>query len=190
MLSLCAFSCLNPRLLTLVSSEINMKILGRIKTIDNLRNVAYVASSHTHQARLNDAYAGLDDEIKYLDTVQIDGSVLQKTSIVQTLSQSKSNPHLECVRNSVSNLLKKWKSQIKVDNKVSTIQNMKGGNVMVAPSQTEQVTCPLGVPNLLWTKLCESYNSSQLFAIKYVSDRMDSTQDTRIALVQGPPGNC
>ncbi len=78
------------------------------------------------------------------------------------------------------------KQQIKDDHRESTLRNMKGGNVMVVPSSTEEVSCPAGVPSRLWSKMCESYNPSQLFAIKYVSDRLDFSQDTRIALVQGP----
>lgn len=80
------------------------------------------------------------------------------------------------------------KAQIKIDNKISTLRNMKGGNVAVIPPDSHSVDCPVGVSSQLWNHLCRTYNNSQLYAIKYVSDILDTTQDTRVALVQGPPG--
>jgi Cdc6-like AAA superfamily ATPase len=51
------------------------------------------------------------------------------------------------------------------------------------------LSCPSGVPQRLWDTLRKSYNHSQLFAIKYVSDQADlKSLDTKIALIQGPPG--
>ena len=63
-----------------------------------------------------------------------------------------------------------------------------GGNVMAVPPDTDRVECPSGVSQSLWDYLSSQYNNSQLYAIKYVSDVLDTSQDTRIALVQGPPG--
>lgn len=74
------------------------------------------------------------------------------------------------------------------DNQYSTLKSMQGGNIVAVPDASSSVACPCSVPSRLWRRLCESYNNSQLFAIKYVCDRLDDAQDTRVALIQGPPG--
>lgn len=62
----------------------------------------------------------------------------------------------------------------------------RGGHVVPVPSWKEITDVPRGIPGSLWACLLKKYNVSQLFAMKYVSDQMDSTQDTKISLIQGP----
>ena len=152
------------------------------------------ATLEIQQSRVDNTLSALTQEFVYLDTVQVDGSVLRNTStsLIQTLNNLKLNIMNDNLLNGIQikaiELLKKWKMSIKLDNKLSTIRNMKGGNVMAIPPDSDTVECPIGVSQPLWTYLSSKYNNSQLYAIKYVSDILDSTQDTRIALVQGPPG--
>jgi senataxin len=83
-------------------------------------------------------------------------------------------------------LKQKWISQIKLDNKGSTIRNLTAGRVVDVPLGV--INIPTGLSTKLWASMCEVYNSSQLIAIKYVCDQSTADQDTRVSLIQGPPG--
>ena len=76
---------------------------------------------------------------------------------------------------------------MKTDNARSTIDSMRGGNVVKLEADSA-IGKPAGLSQRLWQQLHTSYNQSQLLAIKYVSEAFEGTQDTRIALIQGPPG--
>eukprot|EP01034_Spumella_vulgaris_P022409 gene22409-28533_t len=167
--------------LSSINDAIELKLKNLIAAHNN-------AAEESRMQRFNDA---LLFDLASLVTVQIDGSVLKNTGIAKTLMRisNKSVDRLfsvPCV-DLAGNLITKWKEQVKMDNKASTLMNMKGGKLVEMPASGE-IAKPRCLPGLLWTKLCSSYNSSQLFAIKYVSDQFEGGQDTRVALVQGPPG--
>jgi len=91
-------------------------------------------------------------DLKQLLPLCVDGTVLKNTGIVKSLmiicaslktkstdtteNSNKNNSNqgtdlfsVECA-NLAAELVKKWKNQIKSDNKRSTILNLKGGNVL------------------------------------------------------------
>lgn len=151
-----------------------------------MQTLQCVSPTEDRLARLNDAIL-LD--LSSLIPLQVDGSVLKNTGIAKLLQKinNKAVAGLfsePCVSLAAS-LLGRWKEQVKTDHKSSTIQNMKGGKLVKMPEGAEALARPRCIPPQLWTKLCVSYNSSQLFAIKYVSDQFEGGQDTRIALIQG-----
>ena len=76
------------------------------------------------------------------------------------------------------NLRSQWKSQVISDNASATLKNLKGGNVM-AVKPKDSLEIPSGLPTKLWEQLVRQYNPSQLFAIKYISDKFTTEQDTR-----------
>ncbi len=99
--------------------------------------------------------------------------------------------------------------KVKKDNNINLIQNLKGGNVFDLPSNEDIIKkCPKNIPMGFWNKICTSYNLSQIWAIKYVSENFNQNNnsnhynllkekfgidyndlmDTKIALIQGPPG--
>jgi senataxin len=47
---------------------------------------------------------------------------------------------------------------------------------------------PTFIANAVWDDLCRTHNPSQLQAVRYVCAPLTSTSDTRVALIQGPPG--
>lgn len=53
-------------------------------------------------------------------------------------------------------------------------------------ASTEVIAAPDNLTNALWLALARSFNCSQLFAIKYVSQPFEKQNDLRISLVQGP----
>lgn len=95
---------------------------------------------------------------------------------------------LECIE-IANNLISLWKKQIKDDYSLSTLTSMKGGKILSMPNRIEDINQPKHLSLPLWNQLKSTYNLSQLFAIKYISDQFESGQDTRVALIQGPPGN-
>ena len=144
-----------------------------------------ISISTDRRDRLN---AALLSDLKLVQLVQVDGSVLKNTGIGKTMQKIITNKSgtiaATCVEVADS-LVSKWKEQIKADYKVSTLSNMKGGRVIKMPDTIEDITQPKGMSHHLWSQLKQSYNISQLFAIKYISDQFEGGQDTRIALIQG-----
>lgn len=61
-------------------------------------------------SREDSALHSLLDELDYLDTIQVDGSVLLNTNLVKTLTSLKSNSDafLEVVRTKSIEIVKKW----------------------------------------------------------------------------------
>ncbi len=161
-------------------SSINESIAKRVQTL------LAVSPTEDRLQRLNDA---LLLDLSSLIPLQVDGSVLKNTGVVKTLLRVNNKAvaglfSLPCTDLAAS-LVARWKEQVKNDNRVSTIQNMKGGKLIKMPEGEDALARPRCLPPRLWEKLCRSYNSSQLFAIKYVSDQFEGGQDTRIALIQG-----
>ena len=173
--------------------------------------------SDPHLTRIEDAFEGLEQLLCLLDTMQVDGSVLKKTGVVQTLTRLKRDERFLRCRDATSTLIKKWcdlvqllpviftiyliytyilqllfmtcynrKEQVVADNQYSTLKSFQGGNIVAVPDSDSSIACPSSVPPRLWRRLCESYNNSQLFAIQYVCNKLDDSQDTRTVLVQGP----
>jgi hypothetical protein len=103
------------------------------------------AKQHCASAeRVSKLNALLLADLQSLLTLFVDGSVLKTTGIVKTLmlitdKKSKRSGHdgttnqsvynTECAQ-LVSQLIEKWKAQVKTDHKTSTIDNLKGGNVL------------------------------------------------------------
>lgn len=144
-----------------------------------------ISISTDRRDRLN---AALLSDLSLVQLVQVDGSVLKNTGIGKTMQKIIMNKSgtiaVTCIE-VASSLVSKWKEQIKADYKVSTLSNMKGGRIIKMPDTIEDITQPKGMSLLLWSQLKQSYNISQLFAIKYISDQFEGGQDTRIALIQG-----
>jgi hypothetical protein len=142
------------------------------------------AMSAERQTKLN---AALLEDLQQICAVQVDGSVLKNTGIAKTMKKVSAATSKwiarQCEDLAVS-ILSKWKEQIKNDNRGSTIKSMKGGKLIEMPAEGS-IERPRCVSPELWNTFQASYNISQLFAIKYVSDQFEGGQDTRIALVQG-----
>ena len=123
--------------------------------------------------------------------LHVDGSILKHTGIVKTMQKIISNISKtissECIE-IANNLISTWKKQIKNDYSVNTLTSIRGGHVLSMPKCIEDIEQPKQISLLLWNQLKSIYNLSQLFAIKYVSDQFEGGQDTRVALIQGPPG--
>ncbi len=84
--------------------------------------------------------------------------------------------------------------QVKTDHRSTTINALSGGNVVdvdarIGGSASTLVQAPSLVPLELWDKLSGMFNSVQLYAVKYVVETTSESKDTRVALIQGPPGN-
>lgn len=126
------------------------------------------------------------ESLSAISATLVDGSVLRRSGVGRTITEIAADKTLDTsVRKAASDLKAGWKLQVKSDNNSKTVSSLRGGNLVEVP--TTAVPCPGDIPAKLWQTLQSSYNPSQLFAIKYVSDVSES-QDTRIALVQGPPG--
>lgn len=83
---------------------------------------------------------------------------------------------------------------MKTDHRSTTINALSGGNVVdvdarIGGSASTLVHAPSLVPLELWDKLSGMFNSVQLYAVKYVVETTSESKDTRVALIQGPPGN-
>lgn len=143
-----------------------------------------VTMSEERRARFNVA---LLQDLTEVRGLYVDGSVLKNTGIAKTVKNITAaasrliGPECEAL---AADIITQWKAQVKNDNKASTIRNMKGGKLIEMPAD-KNIERPRCVPQQLWEKFVASYNISQLFAIKYVSDQFEGGQDTRIALVQG-----
>lgn len=162
-------------------SSIHDAVVGKLKALEYNGDLIM---SLDRQARLN---AALLENLQQLRTLQVDGSVLKNTGVAKTVkSVSSATSKLiapEC-EGLAAEIITRWKAQVKNDNRVSTIRNMKGGKLIEMPSAGD-IERPRCVSPELWAHFLASYNKSQLFAIKYVSDQFEGGQDTRIALVQG-----
>lgn len=142
-------------------------------------------------------------QLDRLNLIHVDMSVLTVTDMpskMKALSNRKGLDHQPKVTANIKAILKKWKASIKGDNKESTIRDLKGGNVITAKKALargdDMQQAPLTVPSALWKVLSRTHNETQLLAIKYVVSSMkiggkeSGENDTRICLIQGPPGNC
>jgi hypothetical protein len=172
-------------LLRLISNFLCSTLHDAIRTkLKALEYDSSVVMSLDRQARLN---AALMEDLQQVRQLHIDGSVLKNTGIVKTLKLVSAVASkliaAEC-DTAASETIANWKVQVKNDNRVSTIRNMKGGKLIEMPADGN-IERPRCVSPELWAHFVASYNKSQLFAIKYVSDQFEGGQDTRIALVQG-----
>ena len=66
------------------------------------------------RTRIEDAFEGLEQLMRQLDSVQIDGSVLKKTGVVQTLTRLKRDEKFLRCRDAASALVKKWYDHINI----------------------------------------------------------------------------
>lgn len=127
----------------------------------------------------------LVQSIMSLDSVRVDSSVLKNTEIVKTLKAViKADGLPQFIKDVAETLIGRWKAQIIADIAPDTIRNLKGGKVIDIPDK-DAITQPRTISDAMWRTLVARYNNSQLFAIKYVVESFDSSQDTRICLVQG-----
>lgn len=172
----------------LLCSALNEGILKKVRGLESKSSNLRIAISEERCVKLNEAIA---KDLKTVAALQIDGSVLKNTGVVKTLksiiTMDAKLINSECTT-LASSIIHKWKEQVKEDNKSSTIRNMKGGKLVSIGEEgaaAASLNKPRCLPTLLWNKLRALYNDSQLFAIKYVSDRFEDGQDTRIALIQG-----
>jgi hypothetical protein len=138
-------------------------------------------------------------QLRKLSLLEVDISVLAVTDMpnkMKSLIKRKGIYREKEVLKSLKDILSKWKNSVKTNNKLSTIEKLKGGNVITASSIRENkklLAPPSTVPTALWKVLANSHNPDQLFAVKYVvssikDDEAEKENDTRICLIQGPPG--
>jgi hypothetical protein len=149
-----------------------------------LEGNAEFSMSIERQTKLN---AALLEDLQQICALQVDGSVLKNTGIAKTMKKVTAATSKWIARQCEDlavEIINKWKEQIKNDNRGSTIKNMKGGKLIEMPAE-RSIERPRCVSPELWSTFRSSYNVSQLFAIKYVSDQFQGGQDTRVALVQG-----
>jgi hypothetical protein len=164
-----------------VCSALHDSLIGKLKSLECQSGYAM---SMDRQARLN---ASLLEDLQAISQLYVDGSVLKNTGIaktIKTVTSAKSKLIASQCETLAAEIIQKWKEQVKNDNKVSTIRNMKGGKVIEMPAG-DSIERPRCVAAGMWSVFERSYNKSQLFAIKFVSDQFEGGQDTRIALVQG-----
>jgi hypothetical protein len=113
--------------------------------------------------------------------------VLKVTGVAKFIAKLQSNPSMsQKMRDACAEVVSEWREQVKEDNKASTISALKGGCLV---DMMETLPTPDFIPIGLWKVFKRDYNSDQLCAIHYVCKPLSTTQDTRISLVQGPPGN-
>ena len=113
--------------------------------MEALENAKKYNASTERLKNLNDL---LLRDLNSLTTLYVDGSVLKTTGIAKSLQLIKNKKRTgedqshsstsaaqggvfseDCV-NLAADLIQKWKSQVRVDNRESTIRNLKGGNVL------------------------------------------------------------
>ena len=140
------------------------------------------------------------NQLTRLRYVNTDYSVLQVTNMpekLRSLSKRKGLEDYPEILSALKDIRAQWKAGVKHSNRDSTIRDLKGGNVVTASTFGETRTLqepPEAVPPPLWSVLSKCHNETQLFAIKYVvsamkMDKDEDDNDTRICLIQGPPGS-
>ncbi len=93
--------------------------------------------------------------------------------------------------------------QVHTEGRTATIDSLQGGNMidiakrisLCEDSRPDMImdalitSRPMQLSTNLWDLFCRKFNYSQLYAIKHIV-QMDfgSSQDTHVALIQGPPG--
>jgi hypothetical protein len=157
-------------------------LLSKYKALINITE-----SSSSANTRKKNALIAIENEIKALGTINTDYSTLKKTDIVNTIKTiiSYGDAPPSC-KDLAKSILKRWKESMKADMKDSRIKKLRGGKLIDIPSDVQNT--PTNISPVLWNKFCANFNESQLFAIKYIIDDSNSNQDTKISLIQGPPG--
>lgn len=160
----------------------------------------YAERVRQHQEEVSSRAAEILHQLGRLALVGVDISVLSVTNMpdkLRALYKRKGLEQYPEITKTLRGIHSKWKVAIKDINRPSTIRGLKGGNVITASALGEgedlQLSPP-SVPTALWKVLARTHNETQLFAIKYVVSSMkigehESEHDTRICLIQGPPGN-
>lgn len=121
-----------------------------------------------------------------LSRVAVDGSVLKSSGMGKFVAQLKSNELLSSASAELCrDVVLSWKEQVKRDHSTSTLGALRGGCLVPLPPRLDP---PPYLSPALWVALAEEHNASQLLAIKHVCQPLTATNDTRISLVQGPPG--
>ncbi|CAK9253314.1 unnamed protein product [Sphagnum jensenii] len=77
-----------------------------MRTVEHLSAVS--SPSKAQRQRLEAVRGGVRSDLLLLESVQVDGSVLLHTSLVQTLTACRRNPLLAAERDRVAALLKRW----------------------------------------------------------------------------------
>lgn len=139
-------------------------------------------------------------QLKCISSVNINLSVLAVTKMPDKLRALYNRKGLQAeVVTAIKDIRAKWKTACKDSHRQSTIEKLKGGNVLTVSKLGEReklLQRPGEVPSALWRVLARTHNETQLFAIKYVVSSMnfgdegevEADNDTRICLIQGPPG--
>lgn len=132
----------------------------------------------------------LDRALTNLDALNVNVMVLRKCDFVARLSFDTNLTPLDLVpldiRKRMNNIIEKWQNII--DNYENDLNDdcNRNNKVAIVPKTKDEIVKPEHLSTSLWKKLQARYNASQLFAIKYVADKLDfKQQDTRIALIQG-----
>lgn len=123
-----------------------------------------------------------------LSAIRIDTSILKNSDIVRTLRRVMKTPQMAMkIISAGQELITKWHKICSDDISPDHIRNLKGGKVIPIPHKEDVALtqAPRTVNDGLWQLLYHRYNNSQLFAIKYVVEAFNFSQDTRVCLVQG-----
>jgi len=172
----------SPVISTSLLGQINNNLLSKYKALIN------ITESSSAATRKKNALTAIENEIKTLQPINTDYSTLKKTDIVNTIKTiiAYEDTPSSC-KDLAKSILKKWKESMKSDMKDSRIKKLRGGKLIDIPSDVQSLPTT-NISPVLWNKFCSSFNQSQLFAIKYIIDDSNSNQDTKISLIQGPPG--
>jgi hypothetical protein len=156
-------------------------------------------SGRQQQAAISARAVDVLQLLKRFSSINIDMSVLTVTDMpmkMKALCKRQGLSRQPEVLTALKNIRDIWKNSCKHSHRDSTIQNLRGGNVITVGrlgKEEDLQTPPAAVPSALWKVLARTHNETQLFAIKYVVssmkiDEQENENDTRICLIQGPPG--
>lgn len=168
--------------------------MNRSLDISIMKKVSVLLPLSLIDYRVKNILSSLHTEINYLLSLKIDGSVLKNSDIVTSLKKIFDIRFPEFkqheVYQSTKILLTTWESQVSSDNSKSTIEALQGGNIVNIPIEdlSQDVIESMGISYNLWKKLRMRYNTSQLFALRYVLEMLQEPEANGIALIQGPPG--
>ena len=157
---------------------------------DLLRTLGSITNTSNSLQRREAMHNKLYVQITSLNSLLVDGSVLKSTAIVKTLQSiiaDKSVPKF--ITDATNSIIDKWKQQVKLDNNRATIASLRGGQVIQIDVRESMHCNPTCIAPNLWAKFLNTFNSTQLHAIKHVtSPSLGESQDCAIILIQGPPG--
>ena len=126
-----------------------------------------------------------------LEPLQISGSVLRSTGVGKVVKMLGSNGEgqaliPDALAQRFKALERAWRDQVKREGKEALKSATVGGQQVIYEDPCRDK--PSFIAPAVWDDLCRTHNPSQLQAVRYVCAPLTRTSDTRVALIQGPPG--